>query len=269
MSSRDLRRDGGACGASWCSVTGEVYRVRDILAGAIMHELRETVIDPPQPYPARTGLRYELSPYTVAKLEKLARAKFEIGRFTAEDVIHPGNLDSAALRNIAQSVNASSEIEGEEVPASKLDLALAAATSPSARRIDEELEQRMLAVASIIRALLWALVEPPREFITFDFVLEVHRRMFETTTPDSAGRIKTKRVAIEGGLYAVKTLPPAKSELFLRELCDRVNKSLVAGDTSRFLTTAEFILDFLAIHPFHDGNGRTARLLSTYLLERS
>jgi Fic family protein len=35
------------------------------------------------------------------------------------------------------------------------------------------------------------------------------------------------------------------------------------------LATAEFILDFLAIHPFHDGNGRAARLLSTYLLERS
>ncbi|HEU4887933.1 MAG TPA: hypothetical protein VFV49_08610, partial [Thermoanaerobaculia bacterium] len=72
-------------------------------------------------------------------------------------------------------MNASSEIEGEEVPASKLDLALVAATRPSARRIDEDLERRMLAVASIIRTLLWTLVEPPREFISFGFVLEVHR----------------------------------------------------------------------------------------------
>ena len=234
-----------------------------------MHELREAVIDPAQPYPIKAGSRYDLSPYTLEKLEKLARAKFEIGRFTSDDFIGPNNTDDAALRNIAQSVNASSEIEGEEIPASKLDLALAAATKPTARRIDEDLERRMLAVASIIRTLLWALVEPPPEFITFEFVLEVHRRMFESTNSDVAGRIKTKRVAIEGGLYSVKTLPPEKSELFLRELCDRVNRSLVADDTSRFLTTAEFVLDFLAIHPFHDGNGRTARLLSTYLLERS
>lgn len=234
-----------------------------------MQERRETVIDPEQPYPIRAGLRYDLSPYTLAKLEKLARAKFEIGRFTTNDSIGPNNADAAALWNIAQSVNASSEIEGEEVPASKLDLALAAATSPSARRIDEELERRMLAVSSIIRTLLWTLVEPPSEFVSFDFVLEIHRRMFETTSPEVAGLIKTKRVSIEGGLYAVRTLPPEKSELFLRELCDRANVDLVAADTSRFLTTAEFILDFLAIHPFHDGNGRTARLLSTYLLERS
>lgn len=234
-----------------------------------MQEFRETVIDPEQPYPIRAGLRYDLSPYTVAKLEKLARAKFEIGRLTGNDFIGSNNTDAIALRNIAQSVNASSEIEGEEVPAGMLDLALAAATKPSARRIDEELESRMLAVSSIIRTLLWTLVEPPADFVTFDFVLEVHRRMFEPTHPEAAGRIKTRRVAIEGGLYAVKTLPPEKSALFLRELCNRTNRSLVSADTSRFLTTAEFILDFLAIHPFHDGNGRTARLLSTYLLERS
>jgi Fic family protein len=234
-----------------------------------MQELRETVIDPAQPYPLRAGLRYELSPYTLAKLEKLARAKFEIGRFTNHDFIGPDNLDEAALHNIAQSVNASSEIEGEEIPADKLSLALAAATKPSARRIDEELEQRMTAVSSIIRTLLWTLVEPPSEFISFDFVCEVHRRMFESTSPQDAGRIKTKRVAIEGGLYAIKTLPPAKTESFLRELCARTNSRLLAADASRFLSTAEFILDFLAIHPFHDGNGRAARLLSTYLLERS
>jgi Fic family protein len=67
----------------------------------------------------------------------------------------------------------------------------------------------------------------------------------------------------------VKTLPPEKTESFLRALCERVNRSLIAAETSRFLTTAEFVLAFLAIHPFHDGNGRAARLLSTYLLERS
>ena len=234
-----------------------------------MQERREAVIDPEQPRPLKAGLRYELSTYTLAKLEKLARANFEIGRFTRDDFIGPDNLDETALRNIAQSVNASSEIEGEQIPAGKLDLALAAATKPAARRMDEELEERMLAVSSIIRTLLWTLIDPPREFISFDFVLEIHRRMFETTRSAVAGRLKTKRVAIEGSLYSVKTLPPEKCEVFLRELCNRTNNDLVAADTSRFLTTAEFILDFLAIHPFHDGNGRTARLLSTYLLERS
>ena len=96
----------------------------------------------------------------------------------------------------------------------------------------------------------------------------VHRSKERPTNSELAGRIKTKRVAIEGGLYSVKTLPPDKTVPFLRELCERTNRTLAAGDASRFLTTAEFVLDFLAIQPFHDGNGRAARLLSTYLLER-
>jgi Fic family protein len=233
-----------------------------------MDEPRETVIDAELPSPMRKGLRYELSPYTLGQLEKIGHAKFEIGRLTADDFLAPWNADAAALWNIAQSVNASSEIEGEEIPASKLELALAAATKPAARRMDEELERRMAAIASIIRTLLWALFEPPPEFMSFGFVLEVHRRMFESTESGMAGRLKTKRVAIEGGPYNIRTLPPEKTEAFLRALCDRTNDALVAEERSRFLTIAEFILDFLAIHPFHDGNGRTARLLSTYLLER-
>jgi len=233
-----------------------------------MHEPRETVIDPASPSPTRSALRYELSPYTLGQLEKIGQAKFEIGRLTADDFLAPWNADAAALWNIAQSVNASSEIEGEEIPASKLELALAAATKPTARRIDEELEHRMEAISSIIRTLLWALFEPPSEFVSFNFVLEVHRRMFAATNGETAGRLKTKRVAIEGGGYNIRTLPPEKTALFLQTLCERTNAALVGDEHSRLLTIAEFVLDFLAIHPFLDGNGRAARLLSTYLLER-
>jgi Fic family protein len=34
------------------------------------------------------------------------------------------------------------------------------------------------------------------------------------------------------------------------------------------LTTALFVVEFLAIHPFQDGNGRLSRVLTTYLLLR-
>jgi Fic family protein len=237
-----------------------MYVPGQLLAGG-----RNATLNPDHPDPARRGLRYSLSPYTLGKLEKLARAKFEIGKFHPDEVIPP----STALWNIAQSVNASSEIEGEEVPASNLELALAAATEPSARRINEELEGRLAAISAIIKAQLWALFEFPREFISYEFVLELHQRMFATTKPHIAGRIKEHKVSIEGGGYNIKTLPPDKSELFLRRLCDRANDAFASADYSKFLITAEFVVDFLAIHPFLDGNGRTARLLSTYLLERS
>lgn len=229
----------------------------------------ENVIDATVPDPARKGPRYTLSPGTLDKAEKLARARFEIRELAAGDVARWKKADDEPIWPIAQSVNASSEIEGEELPASELELALAAVTSPSARRIDEELERRREAIRAIYATYIWVLSEPPRAFLSYDFVLEVHRRMFASTKGGEAGRIKEKRVEIRGGGYSIKTLPPEKTEEFLRRLCERANDAYVRGEESPFLITAEVILDFLAIHPFHDGNGRIARLLSTYLLERS
>ena len=69
------------------------------------------------------------------------------------------------------------------------------------------------------------------------------------------------------------TLAPDKVPVYLRAICARTNERLLRAqefaEESMLLVVAEFILDFLAIHPFEDGNGRVARLLSTYLLERS
>ena len=67
-----------------------------------MRELREAVIDPPQPSPLRERSRYRLSPYTLGKLEALAGARYEIASFTTIDFIGRDNLDEAALSNIAQ-----------------------------------------------------------------------------------------------------------------------------------------------------------------------
>jgi len=242
------------------------------LAGGLRYvseTVNENVIDATEPAPARKGLRYTISHATLGKLEKLARARFEIRELTPDDVIRWQKGDDEPFWPIAQSVNASSEIEGEEVPASQLELALAAATDPSERRIDEELDRRREAIRSIYDTYVWVLSDQRRAFLSYDYVLEIHRRMFASTKDEVAGRIKDKRVEIHGGGYSIRTLQPEKTEDFLRRLCERANESYMTGEDSRFLITAEFILDFLAIHPFHDGNGRTARLLSTYLLERS
>lgn len=103
------------------------------------------------------------------------------------------------------------------------------------------------------------------------FILDVHQRMFRKLP--YAGKLKTERIVINGRpLYHITTLPPERCEEFLAVLCARTNAKLddarVHANESIVLSIAEFLCDFLAIHPFQDGNGRVARLLSTYLLER-
>ncbi|MEK7730408.1 MAG: Fic family protein, partial [Planctomycetota bacterium] len=174
---------------------------------------------------------------------------------------------------IAQSVNASSEIEGEHVQAEHLPLVLTLTSSIGEEHLSPDEKRRLDATKSITEACLWALQRDERTAITFDFVMELHRRMFESTCPTIAGTLKTKDVFIRGAGYDIKTLPREKTETFLRALCERTSRTFELAhdhaEASTFLCVAEFLCDFLAIHPFADGNGRTSRILSTYLLERA
>lgn len=223
--------------------------------------------------PCRRGLRFQLSPRLLGRLEHLAKARFDIRQFANHEMENWQRLSVEVCQTLAQSVNASSQIENEHIRAEELDLILAAVTQATDMVVTDELSERARAVKSIYETYLWALKLDKKSFIDFDFVLEIHSRMFVTTRPLIAGRLKPKNVAIRGSGYDVTTLAPEKVMPQLRALCLRTNERLMRAqafaEESMLLVVAEFILDFLAIHPFEDGNGRAARLLSTYLLERS
>lgn len=229
------------------------------------------LINPPSSKPLRPSPRYVLSERTLGRLERLAKARFEIRELTKEDFEDWVNSDEP-IWTIAQSVNASSEIEGRHIRADQLSIAIAEQTKVEPFE-NEEIANRATAIKNIYRTYIWVLSRKMDPLISYDFILDLHHRMFQETRHDTAGKLKQERVTIKGAGYEVATLPPEKTEEFLRVLCERFNRKFDLAqrysETSMFLATAEFVLDFLAIHPFTDGNGRTARLLSTYLLERS
>ncbi len=223
--------------------------------------------------PIRKSSRFQLTPKILGRLEQLAKARFDIRPLSRSDIDEWRRLSVDACQTLAQSVNASSQIENEHIRVEELDLVLAAVMQQDDNVVTIELSERARAVKSIVETYLWALTLDKKSFIDFDFVLEIHARMFVTTRPLIAGRLKHKNVAIRGSGYDVMTLAPEKVPVYLRAICARTNERLLRAqefaEESMLLIVAEFILDFLAIHPFEDGNGRVARLLSTYLLERS
>ncbi len=227
--------------------------------------------------PLRVDPRYSLSMQTIGHMERLAKARFIIAEKAPG--LDPSKLDREdedTIRSIALSVFASSEIEGEGISANYVEAFVTAHTEPG-ESVDAELRQRLQAHEDIINTYFWALNSHAEPVLTYDFVLEAHRRMFFKTKVESAGRIKNKEVRIcwlrsDGIVIDVPTVSADRAEEFLRALCDRTNKMFrlaqEAAEASFLLSAAEFACDFLAIHPFIDGNGRLARLLSTYLLER-
>lgn len=240
--------------------------------------LRRTVIDPPQDSPANQRQRYKLPGWVLGKLEVLAQSRFAIpeasGKSRAQ--LRTWSLDDPdAVWSIVHTVHASSRIENEGVHANEVPVVYHAITKTAGQNT-RELNQRQEAERDISLTYFWALSQDRRPILSVEFILELHRRMFHGSRGEMAGRIKTEPVIIaddEREHFDVTTLAPEKAEAFLRAACERTNRAFHEADQyaqhSKLILIAEFLVDFLAIHPFKDGNGRTARLLSTYLLERS
>ncbi len=63
--------------------------------------------------------------------------------------------------------------------------------------------------------------------------------------------------------------PPHLVSKEMLELTEWTKKELIDKNTFPLLVIANFIFEFLAIHPFQDGNGRTSRVLTNFLLLKS
>jgi len=102
-------------------------------------------------------------------------------------------------------------------------------------------------------------------------VLQLHRELFKFTD-DQGGRWKSSRNRITqfsaDGTQQVRFEPPAPH--LVDSLMQTLHQSLDAfrshSDVEPLFVIAAYVLDFLCIHPFRDGNGRMARLLTLLLL---
>ncbi len=240
--------------------------------------VRKARLNPSQPFPLAQREDYTLPHYTLGKIEVLAHAQFRVSDYTKrspEQLELWDEKDVDEVWSIVRSVEASSRIENEGLRAEQVRAVFHAITKTLGQKT-AELNERQKAQKDISETYFFALSQNRTPIVSVSFILEIHKRMFSSTKPDIAGKFKSVPVSIaddEREFYDVETLPPEKVESFLENLCDRFSKGFSeSSKTPRFcklIMIAEFILDFLAIHPFEDGNGRAARLLSTYLLERS
>lgn len=98
--------------------------------------------------------------------------------------------------------------------------------------------------------------------LTVDLVKEVHRRI-EKNLIREAGSFRSTDVSITGA----KHRPPSWADVpdLVRNVCDEY----VSGGNSDLTRAAWLHATIAKIHPFMDGNGRTARMLQDFSLVRS
>ena len=157
----------------------------------------------------------------------------------------------------AETVHASTAIEGNTLTQEQVTAVLAGRTVQALARDIQEVRnyQGTLSYIHEIAAVTQA--------FSHQTVLELHYRLLQGVDDEAAGRYRTSRVRV--GDY----LPPDPYEVhaLMNDFVVWLNAPLPQG-YSHLLYAGIAHYQFVAVHPFTDGNGRTARALTTlYLLK--
>nr|WP_314463113.1 Fic family protein [uncultured Clostridium sp.] len=98
--------------------------------------------------------------------------------------------------------------------------------------------------------------------ITEDHIKKLHRLFYQKVDSDQAGQYRTIQVYISGTEY----VPPSPGEVpgLMKHLADQIQSSRSSLHPIELAAIAHKRL--VDIHPFIDGNGRTARLLMNLIL---
>ena len=112
---------------------------------------------------------------------------------------------------------------------------------------------------------------PPRANV----ILQLHRDLYQYSGMGIGGYFKNTDNVIEeeldNGTKRVRFRPATAFETpdMIENLCNQFLREVDRGEVDPLLLIPMFVLDFLCIHPFNDGNGRMSRLLTLLLLYRS
>ena len=165
-----------------------------------------------------------------------------------------------------QSVEASNRIERIGTTRTQLKRLLAGETLP--RNRDEE---ALLGYRNATRLLN---DQDPDVPFTPGLILQLHQEVMKLTGVTDAGRYKTVPNVVSGVLRSgervtvFEPLAPSDTPDAMASLCAAYQAAIRKGAVDELILSPCFILNFLCVHPFRDGNGRVSRLLTRLLLER-
>lgn len=170
-----------------------------------------------------------------------------------------------ALREMAiiQSAESSNRIEGVEIEKNRLVPLLTGKVKPLDRPEEEVLGYK--------NALAWIHKNFEKIKIEPETILKIHHLCQEGASGD-AGKFKSKNNEIieihHNGERSIRFLPTSAKETpnAVKQLCLKYRQAIQNSEGPDLGIISNFVLDFLCIHPFRDGNGRTSRLLTILLL---
>lgn len=194
------------------------------------------------------------------------------GRWEALGNLAPERL--SALRRIAtiESVGSSTRIEGVKLRDDEIKRLLSGLDVSSFRSRDE---QEVAGYAELMEVVFESYSDIP---LTENTLSQLHGILLKHSHKDERhrGSYKTLSNNVEAFDAAgrsvgiiFKTATPFDTPRLMEALLDWTKDAFAERKHHSLLIIAVFVVRFLAIHPFQDGNGRLSRALTTLLLLRS
>lgn len=194
------------------------------------------------------------------------------GSWKALGTLAPERL--AALRKVAtiESIGSSTRIEGAKLSDRQIETLLSNIDNKSFTTRDE---QEVAGYADVMQILFDSWETIP---ITENYIKQLHSILLRYSDKDERHRGNYKSVDnhIEafdangkslGILFT--TASPMMTPILMRELVEWTRDAFTDKQLHPLLIIGIFIVRFLAIHPFQDGNGRLSRVVTTLLLLKS
>jgi Fic family protein len=199
---------------------------------------------------------------TLAEIHR-SRGKQELYRERAPEVLE--NLRRVA---VIESTESSNRIEGVIVPRSVLVELVEKEHKPP--RIENRSEGEVAGYRAVLDLILASHQGIP---VNSRVVLQLHRDLYKFAGGIGGHWKPTENEITEeraDGSRFVRFVPvPAfRTPMAMDDLHSEFAAGLKAGEVDPLILIALYILDFLCIHPFADGNGRMSRLLSVLLLHQ-
>ena len=172
-----------------------------------------------------------------------------------------------SLRESARltSTHYSTQIEGNRLTQEEVAVVAKGGTFPNRKRDEAEVKNYFLALD-----YLDGLIEKTPPELTVEMIQRIHGCVMEGKEKASPYR-DGQNVIRESGTGTIVYLPPEWKEVpgLMLELVAWVNQQLAESELPAPIIAGIAHYQFATIHPYYDGNGRTARLLTNLILHRS
>ena len=208
----------------------------------------------------------KVTPQMLTQIAELDEFK---GAWTGFARLRPEQLKALRKISTIESVGSSNRIEGNRLSDTEVEKLLSRINKTSFKSRDEE---EVAGYAKLMDTILDDYSVIP---LSENYIKQLHQILLQYVSKDKRHRGEYKKSSNAVAAYdsdgkeigiVFETATPFDTPRLMTELVDWTQKNLHDPYLHPLIVIGVFIVHFLAIHPFQDGNGRLSRALTAMLL---